>query len=617
MCHSCKGLGKRIEVDIDRLIDWDKTIREGAINHPDHKVGGWNWREMVAVQLFDVDKKLGDFSESELHDFLYAENIPIEKKHGAGTYSKKYEGIAHRLERMYINKAEDELSTARKNAYQKYFIYSDCRDCHGSRLNERARSILINGKNIAQLAEMELTELDVFLAGVTGDIARPMVTKIRQILGHLIEIGVGYLSLNRPVVTLSGGESQRVKMARQLDCDLVDMIYVMDEPSIGLHPRDTDKLIEMLYKLRDKGNSIFVVEHDPDIIRCAEWIVDIGPRSGIHGGELVYTGSYGGLLKSEGLTGQYLGRKNENNIQRKTSDEFIDLNGVNVNNLKNISVRIPRGVLTCVTGVAGSGKSSLIHSHFVRRFPDAIVVDQNAINGNIRSNPVTFIGIFDKIRKEFAQATNSDPSLFSFNSKGACPKCNGKGYLSFEMHFLDDIKITCDECNGQRYTEEVLKLKYKARNIFDILNMTVDQAVEFFSNPEIRRRLKILSDVGLGYLQIGQPLATLSGGESQRIKLASELHKKGNIYVMDEPTTGLHPADIERLLAIIKRLVRNHNTVIVIEHNLEVIRHADWIIDLGPEGGSKGGELLFQGLPEDLIKSNVSYTGRYLKMLLA
>lgn len=616
MCPSCKGLGKRIEVDINRLIDRDKCIREGAINHPDHKVGGWNWREMVSVQLFDVDKKLRDFSEKELQDFLYAENIPIEKKHGAGTYAKKFEGIARRLERTYIDKAGDELAPENKNAYQKYFIYSDCHDCHGSRLNERACSVLINGKNIAQLAAMELTELDTFLAGVKGDIAYPMVTKIRQILGHLIEIGVGYLSLERPVVTLSGGESQRVKMARQLDCDLVDMIYVMDEPSIGLHPRDTDKLIEMLYRLRDKGNSVFVVEHDPDIIKCAEWIVDIGPRSGIHGGEVVYSGTYDGLLKSHGLTGQYLNRLKNDHFKRKISDEFINLNDVNVNNLKNISVRIPRGVLTCVTGVAGSGKSSLIHGHFIRIFPDAVVVDQSAVTGNIRSNPVTYIGIFDKIRQEFARATNSDPALFSFNSKGACPKCNGKGYLSLEMHFLDDIRITCDECNGRRYTEEVLQLKYKDRSIFEVLNMPVDQATEYFESPEVRRRLKILSDVGLGYLEIGQPLSTLSGGESQRIKLASELHKKGNIYVMDEPTTGLHLADIERLLTIIERLVKNHNTVIVIEHNLEVIRHADWIIDLGPEGGSKGGELLSQGFPEDLIECGASYTGQYLKPFL-
>ena len=616
MCPECKGFGKKIEVDVDLLIKWDKSIRQGAIDHPDYKTGGWNWREMVAIGLFDVDKSLSEFTREELNDLLYTEGIPVDKKHGAGTYTKNYEGVIRKLERLYINKGEDIISSARKNAYLKYFVEKKCNQCNGTRLNERARSVRISGKNIAELMDMELSELNSFLAGVKGEIARPIVKKIRQILGHLIDIGVGYLSLSRPVSTLSGGESQRVKMARQLDCDLVEMMYIMDEPSIGLHARDTDKLIKMLVKLKEKGNSVFVVEHDPEIIKAAEWIVDIGPKAGVEGGKLVYSGTIDGLIRTDSITGEYLKRKKKQVFQRKTSDNFIELNHISINNLKNISVKIPRSVLTCITGVAGSGKSSLINDYFTKIHTDAIVIDQSAVGTSVRSNPATYIGVFDKIRKEFARETHSDPGLFSFNSKGACPKCNGKGFIELEMNFLDDIKIVCDECEGKRYINEVLQLKYQGRSIFDVLNMTIEEGSVFFPDSEIKRRLNVLSDVGLGYLEIGQPLSTLSGGEAQRIKLASELQKKGNVYVMDEPTTGLHMADIERLLGIIKRLVNHNNTVIVIEHNLDVISHADWIIDLGPEGGAKGGKVLFEGVPEDLVHCKESYTGKYLKEYL-
>ncbi|MCF8373920.1 MAG: excinuclease ABC subunit UvrA [Bacteroidales bacterium] len=614
MCPDCKGLGKRIKVDIERLIDWDKSIREGAIDHPDYKVEAWNWREMVAIKLFDVDKKLKDFSEDELNYFLYSPGIQVEKSHGAGTYTKNFEGIAYKLERLHINKAEEELSEARKNAYQKYFHYSNCDSCGGTRLNESARSVKYRGKTIAELCELELTDLLAFFKFEENDLDRPLLMKIRQNLVLLIDIGVGYLSLDRAVATLSGGESQRVKMARQLDCDLVDMMYILDEPSIGLHPKDGQKLIAMMQKLRDKGNSVLVVEHDPEIIRSADWIVDIGPNAGVHGGELIFEGRVGDLLKSNSITGKYLIEKSKKKYDRKPSSTFIELKNVSVNNLKNVSTQIPVGVLTCVTGVAGSGKSSLINEYFVEKNKDVIVVDQSAVGRSVRSNPVTYIGAFDLIRKEFAAATNSQASLFSFNSKGACPKCKGKGYIDVEMSFLDTIKITCDECDGKRYTDDVLELKLKGKSIFDVLNMTNQQALEFFKAPNVNKRLHILVDVGLGYLELGQPLSTLSGGEAQRIKLASELHKKGNIYVMDEPTTGLHKADIERLLKLIKRLVDNDNTVIVIEHNLDIIRQADWIIDLGPEGGAKGGEILFEGRPEEIVNCKRSYTGQFLNL---
>ena len=616
MCPDCKGLGKKIKVDIDMILDKEKSIREGAINHPDHKVGGWNWREMVAIKLFDVDKKIKDFSKKELNDFLYAKSIPIEKEHGAGTYTKNYEGIIRKLERIYVNKAKEELSKNRKDAYQKYFVYTDCDSCNGSRINEKARSVKLNGKTIPELVEMELNDLYSFLGTIKGDIAKPMVQKMRQILSHLIEIGVGYLSLNRSVATLSGGESQRVKMARQLDCDLVDMMYIMDEPSIGLHPRDINKLIEMLVKIKEKGNSVFVVEHDPALIKCAEHIIDIGPKAGSLGGKIIYSGDYSGLTKSKGLTAEYLNKKEKVNNNRKKWSDSIEIKDATLHNLKNVSTKIPKKVMTCITGVAGSGKSSLINDVFLKENKEAIIIDQSPVGKSSRSNPATYIGVFDLIRQEFAKANNKRPSLFSFNSKGACPKCKGLGTVSVEMSFLDEVKITCDECNGKRYTDEVLELKYKDKNIFEVLKMTISEVKEFFDNSEIKRKLQILCDVGLKYLELGQPLSTLSGGECQRVKLASELHKKGNVYVMDEPTTGLHMADIEKLMKIIKGLVENDNTVIVIEHNLDIVKHTDWIIDLGPEGGVKGGKIIFEGTPEELIMCEKSHTGKYLKELL-
>ena len=616
MCPDCKGLGKRITIDASQLLDRDLSIKEGAIQHPDYKVGGWLWRELMVMNLFDTEKKIKDFSETELNKLLFSNSIPIEKAHGAGTYSKIFEGLTIRLERLNLNKSEDELSEERKNAYQKYFIYSDCSSCNGARINENARSVKVAGKSIPDLINIELTELYEFLNGIEGAVARPMVTKMKQILFHLIEIGVGYLSLNRSVATLSGGESQRVKMARQLDCDLVDLIYILDEPSIGLHPKDSSKLIDILKQLRDKGNSVLVVEHDPDIIKCADHVIDVGPKAGALGGEIVYSGTVEGLKDSKGLTGQFLNKPATRFGERKTSNDYFEIHDANMHNLKNISTRIPKGVLTCITGVAGSGKSTLINDVFVKDHKESVIIDQSPIGKSSRSNPATYIGFFDLVRKEFAKATNSDPSLFSFNSKGACPKCKGLGTINYEMSFLDEVKVICDECQGQRYTDNVLALTYNGKNIFDVLNTTAVELIDFFNDKETTRRINVLCDVGLEYLEIGQPLSTLSGGESQRIKLASELHKKGNIYIMDEPTTGLHMADIEKLIKIIKRLVSKNNSVIVIEHNLDVIKHADWVIDLGPDGGSKGGYVLFEGTPENLITCENSYTGYYLNKYL-
>ncbi len=619
MCPACKGVGMILDIDVTRMIHWDKSLREGAIDHPDHHVGGWNWREMMALNLFDVDRKLGDFSPEELDRLLYTEGIPVEKPHGGGTYTKNFEGIVTKLRRLHLNKEEDSLPEERRDAYHKYFKYTPCPSCHGTRINERARSVKINGKAIHELLEMELTGLHVFLGTVTGDVAQPMVVKARQVLSHLIEIGVGYLSLNRPVSTLSGGESQRVKMARQLDCDLVDLLYILDEPTIGLHPRDIDRMITMLKDLRDKGNSVLVVEHDPAVILSADHVVDVGPGAGTQGGTIVYSGDVAGLKDSASITARYLTTREDadaSQYARRSWTESIEIRNASLHNLKNVSVKIPKGVLTCITGVAGSGKSSLIHGVFLNEHEEAVVIDQDPVGRSSRSNPATYIGVFDLIRKEFANATGVSPSQFSFNSTGACPTCKGQGWIGIEMSFLDEVRVKCDTCQGRRYQAEVLALQHKGKTIDEVLQMTIAEARTFFDTPEIARRLKVLCDVGLEYLQVGQPLSTLSGGELQRIKIATELHKKGRIYVLDEPTTGLHMADIEKLLAIIQRLVERGNTVIVIEHNLDVIKYSDWIIDLGPEGGSKGGEVIFEGTPEDIVTCERSHTGQCLKKVL-
>ena len=617
MCPECKGLGKRITVDLDLLLDRSRSLREGAVTHPDYKVGGWNWREINACGLFDPDRRLRDYTEEEMDRLLFAEAVPITKAHGAGVYAKKFDGVVRGLERRYVDKSEDELPETRRNAYQRYFVSSDCRSCGGTRLNPRALSAVLDGKTIAQASDLELGDLDLFLGRISIPEAEPLLRKMRAILGHLVGIGVDYLSLSRPVSTLSGGESQRVKMARQLDCDLVDMMYILDEPTIGLHPRDNEQLVAMLRRLRDKGNSVLVVEHDPEVMRAADHLIDVGPGSGGAGGRIVFEGPYAELCRSEALTARCLRGRRQASGRRKAWTEWYEVRDAATHNLKNVTVRIPRGVLTCVTGVAGSGKSSLVSDTFVPMFPEAVVIDQSPAGKSSRSTPVTYIGVFDLMRRELARATGADAGLFSFNSDGACEKCKGMGFITLEMNFLDDIRMTCDKCGGQRFKDEVLAVRHKEKNIFDILNLNVAEAAAFFEDRQIRRRLGILAEVGLDYLHIGQALSSLSGGEAQRIKIAAELHKKGNLYVLDEPTTGLHMADIDRLVTILHQLTRNHNTVIVIEHNLDVISRADWVIDMGPGGGKNGGHVIAEGTPEQVAENANSVTGQYLKACLA
>jgi len=611
MCPSCKGLGEELILDKDRLLDWKKSLEEGAIKPSEYKVKGRRWTILKGTGFFDMKKPLKEFTDEEIDKLLFSERVIVNKSEDKNILEKfSFEGIITGIKRRRLDKR------GTRSGEIKYFNFIPCTACNGFRLNKRASSVKINGKTLPELVSMELTDLKAFMKTVSGPVEGPIVEKVIDSLSHLIEIGVGYISLNQSIRTLSGGESQRVKMARQVGTNLVELLYILDEPSIGLHPRDISHLNLMLKKLRNHGNSVLVVEHDPSVMKTADHIIDMGPGAGAQGGKIVFQGSFKDLKKSDSLTAEYLNKSlHKKKTHYRQPKETIPIKNATLHNLKDVSVNIPTKVFVCITGVAGSGKSTLINDIFVKENPGSIVVDQSPIGISTRSNPATYVGVFDLIRKEFAKQTGKQASLFSFNSKGACPKCNGLGYKRIEMHFLDNVTVLCDVCEGKRYTQEVLNEKYKGKNIAEVLKMTVRQAMRFFDNEKIKEKLKILEDVGLMYLELGQPLDTLSGGEAQRIKLASELHKKGNIYVLDEPTTGLHMADIKRLVDLLNKFVDNGNTVIVIEHNLDIISQADWIIDLGPEGGSKGGAIIVEGTIDNLIQTKKSYTGQYLKNL--
>lgn len=617
MCQCCHGLGKVVHIDEDSFLDREKSLREGAILHPFYKKNSYMLKELIQYGIFDNDKPLREWSKEELHKLLYSEPIELSKEQTGLTYRRFHEGIITKIERSVIEKGNDEKEEDEQNERERFLVYKTCPECHGTRINKRARSVKINGIGIDEAFRMELSELLEFMRNVNDPhgISVPLIRKIVYVLEQLVRIGVPYLTLERPVSTLSGGESQRVKMARQLDCNLTDLLYVLDEPSVGLHPRDTERLIALFNELRDKGNSVFVVEHDPDIIRCAEWVVDMGPKAGSLGGSVIYNGTAEGLLSAEGLTAEQLRKRLGSDSFRPTrqwSDYYLIENACE-NNLKNITVRIPKGVLTVVTGVSGCGKSSLIHGCFVPQHPEACVINQEPVGRTTRGNIVSYMGVFNYIRKLFSETTGQEQSLFSFNAAGACPKCEGRGFLSFEMSFLDAVRTKCDDCNGKRYNSRAQSYKYKGKDISEVLDLTVNQAFDFFGDvPSILKHITLLQDVGLGYLTLGQSLSSLSGGESQRLKIATVLKKTGGLYVMDEPTTGLHMNDIENFFSIIDRLVNSGNTVIIIEHNPDIIRRADWMIDLGPEGGSKGGYLLFEGRPCDAVSDPHSITGRFL-----
>jgi excinuclease UvrABC ATPase subunit len=609
MCKTCEGIGRIVTLNLDKALDKEKSLNEGAILLPGYKPGSWQWKMYAASGFFDCDKKIKDYSDEEYDKLVYCKPLKINTvMEGINT---TYAGLVERFIMQNI-KTEFEKSEASKEKIAPFTTQEQCHECGGRRYNESILTSKILGYSIADLMALQVDDLLELIRKISDVNVRPIIKNLSERLNDLIQIGLDYVSLDRETSTLSGGESQRVKMVKHLTSSLTDVMYIFDEPSIGLHPRDVHRLNELLVKLRDKGNTVIVVEHDPDVIKVADHVVDVGPKAGTNGGRIMFTGSYNDLLGSNTLTGEYLGRNLPIKSKPRISNEFFETKKSSLHNLKNVSLRIPKGIFTVVTGVAGSGKSTLVNGVFAKEYSNAVIIDQSAVSANLRSNPATFTGIMDEIRKLFASESKVSAGLFSYNSEGACEACKGRGFIETDLSFMDSVETICEECSGKRYKQEVLEYKYNGKTIVEVLDMTIVEAADFFVQKEIRNKLKHIVDVGLHYMTLGQPLDTLSGGECQRLKLAKELSKKGNIYIMDEPTTGLHMSDIISILTLIDRLVDKGNTVIVIEHNLDVIRNSDWIIDVGIEGGSKGGQILFEGPPSDLRNCKESITAKYM-----
>ena len=613
MCPNCNGLGRKVGVDVDKFLDRSKSLNEGALLTGDYAVDSWGWSILTQSKLFDANKKLSKYSDKEMDLLLYGKTHKVKIKVAGKELNLTSEGVITRFTSKYITRDVKTMSERTQKAVAPYMTLGPCTLCKGARLSPEVLQCKINGNHIAALASMEVGQLIAVIKAIKEPIAAPVVRTLVQRLQYLVDIGLEYLTLNRETDTLSGGESQRVKIVKHLSSSLTDVMYVFDEPSVGLHPRDVHRLNELLQQLRDRGNTVLVVEHDPDVIKVADHIVDVGPHAGSQGGEIVFEGSFKNLLTTNTLTGKYMKQSVPIKTSFRAPTGKLSIRGAKVNNLQNVSVDIPTGVLTVITGVAGSGKSSLIHQTFLLQRPDAIVIDQSAVGVSTRSNPATYTGVMDDVRKAFAAANKVSPSLFSFNSEGACENCQGLGVIYTELAALGEVKSPCEICEGKRFKEEVLAYQLNGKSINDVLEMTVAQALEHFQIKAVVNKLQAMSDVGLTYLKLGQPLSTLSGGECQRIKLASELQKHGSIYVLDEPTTGLHMSDISHLLEILNRLVDAGNTVIVIEHNVSVIKNADWVIDMGPEGGSKGGHVMFEGTPKQLLTAKRSLTSEYLR----
>ena len=619
MCRECNGLGKKLGIIADDFIDTSKSLAEGAVQVPFWV--SWESQAYAASGLFDKHKKVSKFTKEEMDLLLYSEPRKVKMRFGDSNVNVTFMGVMEKIERSYVRRDFKTLSPRTQQKVAPYLRQRQCPACKGARLNQAALGCKIRGRNIADLSSMEIGELLPVIQGVTDPVGAPIVASLVERLQHVADIGLDYLALNRETDTLSGGESQRIKMVKHLGSSLVDVMYIFDEPSVGLHPRDVHRLNELLLKLRDKGNTVIVVEHDPDVIRIADHVVDVGPDAGTAGGRVVFEGSYRDLARAGTVTATHLQQVLPIKRDVRAPKGRLRIKNARDNNLQNISVDIPTGVLTLVTGVAGSGKSSLINEAFLRQHPGAVVIDQSAVGTSTRSNPATYTGVMDDVRKAFAAVNKVDAALFSFNSKGACEKCNGSGVIYTDLAFLDGVKTPCEICHGLRFKDDVLAYKLDGKSISDVLSLTIAEALTFFTHSAfvkapadkaILRKLEAMRDVGLHYLTLGQPLSTLSGGECQRIKLASELHKDGSVYVLDEPTTGLHMSDVGHLLDILDRLVDGGNTVIVIEHNMDVVRRADWVIDLGPEGGSKGGRVVFEGTPEQLAKARQSLTSQYL-----
>ena len=609
-CPRCAGLGEIRELDIHKLVDFDKSLNdEDTIHYIAFGKGGWRWIRYAHSGLFDLDKKIKDYTPEELDLFLYSPQIKLKNPPSNWPKTAKYEGLVPRMYRSIINSEEGLLHAA---AINPMLTMGTCPDCGGTRLNEKIRSCRINGKNIAEVDDMPISEVMKFIAAIDDPLAVDIQREMSKRLQALCDIGLGYLSLSRGTGTLSGGEAQRIKIAKYINSALTDMAYVLDEPSVGLHPQDIIRLKRSLQHLRDHGNTILIVEHHREIIAMAEHIVDMGPAAGTHGGEIMYEGDYQGLLQSDTITGRMLRSRTEMKPNVRTPQRFAHIEDATLHNLKHISVDIPLGVLTVIAGVAGSGKSSLMEV-FQQQCPaETIFIGQKNIGINLRSTPATYLNISDTIRKLFAKANHSNIQQFSFNSKGACPACEGKGVIVSDMAFMESIETVCDVCGGTRYNAETLQYLYKGKNIAEVMDMTVEEAIAFFEGESFQPQLQALNKVGLGYLHLNQAMTTLSGGELQRIKLASYLHRKGEIFIIDEPTDGLHLDDVRKLLQLFNEMTDAGNTLILIEHSMDVIKQADYLIELGPGGGEAGGELLFCGTPKEMLSCEKSVTRPYL-----
>jgi excinuclease UvrABC ATPase subunit len=612
MCPRCEGMGSANDIDLAQLYDDTKSLAEGALTIPGYTAGGWNSRLYIESGFVDPDKPIRDYSERERRDFLYHE--PVRMK--IAGINMTYEGLTLRIQRSMLSRDVDSLQPHVRAFVARAVTFTNCPECGGTRLNEAARSSKIKGINIADACAMQISDLAEWVRGVDEPSVAPLLARLQQALDSFVEIGLGYLSLARSSGTLSGGEAQRVKMIRNLGSSLTDVTYVFDEPTIGLHPHDIARMNDLLLRLRDKGNTVLVVEHKPEAIAIADHVVDLGPGAGTSGGEVVYEGTVDGLRASGTLTGRHLDDRASLKPSVRAPSGVLEVRGASLHNLKNVDVDIPQGVLVVVTGVAGSGKSSLIHGSVSGR-DGVVTVDQTPIRGSRRSNPATYTGLLDPIRAAFAKANGVRPALFSANSEGACPTCGGAGVIYTELGFMDTVATTCEDCDGRRFQAAVLGYRLGGLDIAEVLDLPVDEAVAFFGAGEARTPaahtiLGRLADVGLGYLGLGQPLTTLSGGERQRLKLATHMAQKGAVYVLDEPTTGLHLADIEHLVALLDRLVDSGKSVIVISHHQAVMAHGDWIIDLGPGAGHDGGRIVFEGTPADLVAARSTLTGEHL-----
>lgn len=617
MCPKCEGMGNVTDIDLSQLYDENKSISEGAITIPGYTPDGWSVRLFTGSGFLDPNKKIKDFSKKELHDFLYKEPTKVKIE----SINMTYQGLVPQIQKSMLSKDREAMQPFIRAFVDRAVTYTTCPDCNGTRLAEHTRGSKLNGLNIAEVCNMQIDELPSWLSMVSDPAVAPLIQGLRHLVDSLIEIGLGYLSLDRPAGTLSGGESQRVKMVRHLGSALTDVTYIFDEPTIGLHPHDIQRMNELLLRLRDKGNTVLVVEHKPEAILIADHVVDLGPGAGSLGGEICFEGTVEGLRQSDTLTGKHLDDRAVLKESVRKPNGALKIRGASTHNLKNVDVDVPLGVLTVLTGVAGSGKSSLVQGS-IEKLPGVVSVDQAPIKGSRRSNPATYTSLLDPIRNAFAKANNVKPALFSSNSEGACQVCNGAGAIFTDLGVMATVESVCEECEGKRFQASVLEYKLAGSNISEVLNMSVTEALKFFKTeaklPTAEAILARLADVGLGYIRLGQPLSTLSGGERQRLKLATQMAEKGDIYVLDEPTAGLHLADVEQLLQLLDRLVDSGKSLILIEHHQAVMAHADWIIDIGPGAGRDGGLVVFEGTPEELVFAagagqTKSVTGSHLR----